>query len=136
MLTEYWPLDKSFTSIHFLLQILIQLNRLVIYNLIQTQYYMFSKIFNCLVQHLTNKHKVFLVQKCIILETFVDIYYLLNYIGLKLILLPQDLEHFLHFLSCLLIFLLANNFIDSGICNSSLYPSSILNTKLLLILLI
>ena len=114
MLTEYWPLDKSFTSIHFLLQILIQLNPLVIYNLIRTQYYVFSKIFNCLVQHLTNKHKVFLVQKYIILETFVDIYYLLNNLGLKLILLPQD----------------------SGICNSSLYPSSILNTKLLLILLI
>ena len=104
MLTEYWPLDKSFTSIHFLLQILIQLNRLVIYNLIQTQYYVFSEIFNCLVQHLTNKHKVFLVQKYIILETFVDIYYLLNNLGLKLILLPQDLQHFLHFLSCLLNF--------------------------------
>ena len=32
-------------------------------------------------------------------------------------------------------FVLSNNFIVSGICNSSLYPSSILNTNLLLILL-
>ena len=30
LLTEYGPLDKSFTSIHFLSQIWIQLNRLII----------------------------------------------------------------------------------------------------------
>ena len=30
LLAEYWPLDKSFISIHFLSQILIELNRLIV----------------------------------------------------------------------------------------------------------
>ena len=29
LLTEYWPLDKSFTSIHFLPNTLTQFNRLI-----------------------------------------------------------------------------------------------------------
>ena len=46
---------------------------------------MFSKTLNYLVQHLTNKHKIYLVQKCMILRDFDDIDFLLNYIGLKLL---------------------------------------------------
>ena len=48
---------------------------------------------------------------------------LLNYIALKLLQPLQDLVHFLHFWFCLLIFfVVSNNFIVSGVCNSNLYP--------------
>ena len=73
---------------------------------------------------------------CVIFQTFVDTDYLLNHIGLKLLLLLQDLLRFFYFLFCLLtFFVLPNNFIVPGVSNSSLYPSFILNTNLLLILL-
>ena len=69
-------------------------------------------------------------------QTFVGIDYLLNYFKLKLLQLIQDLVRFLHFLFYLLIFfVLPNNFIVSGVCSSSLYPSFVLNSNLLLIIL-
>ena len=68
-------------------------------------------------------------------QTFVDIDYLLNYFKLKLLQVIQD-SRFLHFLFNLLIFfVLPNNFIVSGVCSSSLYPSFVLNSNLLLIIL-
>ena len=54
-----------------------------------------------------------------VLQIFVEIDYLLCYIGLKLL---QQLQ-------------LPNKFIVSVVCNCSLYPSFILNTNLLLLLL-
>ena len=99
-------------------------------------HYMFSETLNYLVQHLTNKHKIYWAQKCMILQIFVDTDYLLNYIGLKLLQPLQDLVHFLHFLLISInLFVLPNSFIVSGACKSSLYSSFILNTNLLLILL-
>ena len=68
------------------------------------------------------------------LQTFVGIDYLLNYIGLKLLQLLQDFVLFLpSFVLSVNFFVLTNNFIVSGHFNSSLYPSFILNTDLLLI---
>ena len=63
-----------------------------------------------------------------IIQIFVDITYLLNYIGLNL---PEVLQDFL--LSGF--FGLSSGFIVSGNCNSSLRPSFILKINLLLILL-
>ena len=96
-------------------------------------HYMFSETLNYLVQHLTNKHKIYWAQKCMILQIFVDTDDLLNYIGLKLLQLLQDFLHFL--LISINLFVLPNSFIVSGACKSSLYSSFILNTNLLLILL-
>ena len=59
-------------------------------------------------------------------QTFVDIDYLLNYTGLKLLQLLKDLLNS---------FVVPNNFTVSGDCISSLYPSFVLNTSFLLILL-
>ena len=61
-----------------------------------------------------------------ILQTFVDINYLLHYIGLKVLQLLQHLDIFSEFFF-FFFFVLAKNFIISGVCNSSLYPSFILN---------
>ena len=68
------------------------------------------------------------------LQTFADIDYVVNYIGLKLLQLLQDLILFLSFAFCPLDFL-CNQIIVSGVCNSSLYLTFILRTNLLLILL-
>ena len=58
----------------------------------------------CLDQHLIDEHKIYLVQKYVIPQPFVDIDSLLNCIRLKLLQQLQDLVHFLHFLFCLLFF--------------------------------
>ena len=58
-----------------------------------------------MVQHLTNKHKICWALKYIILQIFVDIEYLLVYIGLKILQLSQDLVRFPHFWFCLWIIL-------------------------------
>ena len=85
-----------------------------------------SKTLNYLDQHLTDKHKSYQACKYIILLTFADIDYLLNHIGLKL--LQQFKNLVLNF------FVIRNNFIVTGVCNSSLYLFFILKTNLLLIL--
>ena len=95
-----------------------------------------SKIRNYLIQHLTNKHNIYLLWKCIILQIFIDIDYLLNYIGLKLFSTTSRIGTFsLFYVFCINLFVLPSNFIVSGACNSSLYLSFILKTNLLLILL-
>ena len=88
------------------------------------------------VRHLTNKHKTYLVQKPRILQTFIDIDYLLNYNELKLLQVYDNFGTFSPFSVLSFFFLvLPNSFIVSGVCNTSLYPPLILNTNLLLILL-
>ena len=59
-------------------------------------------------------------------QTFVNIDYLLNYLGVKLLQLLQDAACFLHSLFCLLFFYCYK--VILGFCNSSLYPSFIWNT--------
>ena len=87
------------------------------------------------VRHLTNKHKTYLVQKPRILQTFIDIDYLLNYNELKLLQVLDNFGTFSPFsVLSFFFFVLRNSFIVSGVCNTSLYPPLILNTNLLLIL--
>ena len=88
----------------------------------------FQKTVNCLVPHLTDKHKIYWVCEYATPQTFVDIDYLLNYIGLKLLQPIQDSVHTLHSLYYLLLFLYYQiiSFIVSGACNSSLYPCFII----------
>ena len=65
---------------------------------------------------------------------FADTNHLLNYIELRLLLLRQDFLAIFRFLYCF--FVVPNNFIVSGVCNSNLNRTLILNTNLLLIILI
>ena len=53
--------------------------------------------------HLTDKHQIYWALKYITSQTFLDIDYLVNYIGLKLLQPLQDSVHFLHSLFCILI---------------------------------
>ena len=61
----------------------------------------FLKTLDCLVQHLTNKHSIYLEWKYV---TFVDIDCLINYTVLKLLQPLQDFIYFHHSLLCQLIF--------------------------------
>ena len=82
-------------------------------------------------QYLTDKCKTCLRQKYIKPHTFIGIDYLLNNTSTSLILRTFSLC----FLFCINFVVLPNNFMVLYLYNFRLYPSFILNTKLLLILL-
>ena len=65
---------------------------------------------------------------------FADTDNLLNYTELRLLQPLQDFLTIFRFLYWF--FVVPNNFIVSGVCNSNLYRTLILNTNLLLIILI
>ena len=54
-----------------------------VWQFILIQQYNYSKILSCLALHLTDKHKIYWLQKYVMPPTFVEVDYLLNYIGLK-----------------------------------------------------
>ena len=96
---------------------------------------MFLKPLYYLVHQSIDAKRVYKELKYIIFHIFVDTDCLRSYIALKMLQKLQDLVHYLHSFLFYIFSVSPNNFIVTvTVCNWNLYPSFILNTKLLLIL--